>query len=106
MFPRLDCLGLIEAIIPSTCPCRVSSFRGLIASASLKRPKLEKERAAEAGFRGLIASASLKPTVHIAPDSCNNILTASSFRGLIASASLKLALFGESAGEYVDVSEA
>ena len=59
--PRLDCLGLIEAAPTggATEPW-LDGFRGLIASASLKRLFLTDEAKRETGFRGLIASASLK----------------------------------------------
>ena len=60
-FPRLDCLGLIEAMMIPRCltnPAR--SFRGLIASASLKLISHHLIQNFIRSFRGLIASASLK----------------------------------------------
>ena len=110
--PRLDCLGLIEAGHPSprSSPGRRSGFRGLIASASLKRLRVRIERQRQiTRFRGLIASASLKllqlrhlsGTVRGIPRlDCLGLIEArpppplamhipDRFRGLIASASLK-----------------
>ena len=55
LIPRLDCLGLIEAVPvrPDLGPSGSDNrFRGLIASASLKQQIKRR-------FRGLIASASL-----------------------------------------------
>ena len=108
-FPRLDCLGLIEALRKGTTRGRESRFRGLIASASLKLdagrfvedeeggfPRLDCLGLIEAGIRhrecarsspqfprldclGLI-EAHFRRGGHLAP---------LSFRGLIASASLK-----------------
>ena len=60
-------------------------FRGVIASASLKRAVVRYRSIAAAGrFRGVIASASLKPVLcHPSQQDCRR------FRGVIASASLK-----------------
>ena len=65
--PRLDCLGLIEAmgsrILFTKASGLVERFRGLIASASLKLISgsgLRHWSGVYSRFRGLIASASLK----------------------------------------------
>ena len=60
LIPRLDCLGLIEASGTATDGFVATGFRGLIASASLKRDRSDRAVEHPGGFRGLIASASLK----------------------------------------------
>ena len=73
MIPRLDCLGLIEAWREGYDNDRLGrldpGFRGLIASASLKRMAGNDafRDPGHCGFRGLIASASLKRDI---PERC------------------------------------
>ena len=97
-------------------------FRGLIASASLKRTDDDVAAGARiARFRGLIASASLKrgrPERHRAGREqiprldCLGLIEASNqdpvkqmagFRGLIASASLKLSILEEKVAELREI---
>ena len=60
-YPRLYCLGLIEARNRKTArrPAK-ACIRGFIASASLKHLDWRGDRAAWVRIRGFIASASLK----------------------------------------------
>ena len=86
-FPRLDCLGLIEASIRRWQPCRTASFPRLDCLGLIEARKWTMKRSGSSvRFRGLIASASLKllAGTRTRPES-----TFPSFRGLIASASLK-----------------
>ena len=85
MYPRLYCLGLIEAETKGGAIFdAIESIRGFIASASLKLVSNQRELNRRRGIRGFIASASLKPEAGVVQAGRPHCI-----RGFIASASLK-----------------
>ena len=84
-FPGRCCPGLIEGLVQSLVEeLGLPGFRGVVAPASLKAAKQEREAEKVKSFRGVVAPASLKDL-----ELCLAVCTPGSFRGVVAPASLK-----------------